>query len=118
MIIRLAAIEIFAHHGVQQEEIEYGNHFEIDVEIEIPDTRGLETDALAETLDYTKIAASVSSVSAQRRYNLLEAFAHDISMELEKNFPRFLSMSIKVRKLNPPMEESVKFVEVELRIEK
>jgi dihydroneopterin aldolase len=114
MFIRLNGIEIFAHHGVNEEEIKSGNHFEIDVEIEVAKVAGTTSDQLQDTLDYTKILKSIIAISDKRRYNLLEAFAHDICGKLFDVFSDAENVTVKIRKLNPPMAGSVKNAEVEL----
>ncbi|MDP4219670.1 MAG: dihydroneopterin aldolase [Bacteroidota bacterium] len=115
MFIRLNGISLFAHHGAYEQEIKNGNNFEIDLEVEVPDTLGSETDELHDALDYTKLFQSVLHVSESRRYNLLEAFVSDICTYILSSFPDVGSIGVKVRKLDPPMSGRVKSVEVELR---
>src|SRR3954468_22380041 len=102
MFIRLNSITFFAHHGVYEEEIKKGNDFEIDLEVEVPDSFGSK-DILADTLDYTKLFETVIAVSENRRYHLLEAFASDICIKILDSFPAVECVGIKVRKLAPPM---------------
>jgi dihydroneopterin aldolase len=118
MIIRLNSIGIFAHHGAYDEEIRNGNHFEIDLEVEIPDTLGASTDELGDALDYTKLYNAVVVVSESRRYNLLEAFTAGICAKILDAFPVVINVGVKVRKIDPPMGGSVKNVEVELRMKR
>lgn len=113
MIIRLHSIKLFAHHGVYEAEIKNGNHFEIDVEVEVPDSFGSTSDELADALDYTKLYDTVTGVSENRRYNLLEAFCCDICMKILETFSAIGYAAVKVRKLNPPMNGKIESVEVE-----
>ena len=113
MYIRLNTITIFAHHGVYAEEIRDGNHFEIDLEVEIPDVQ-TSNDDLAGTLDYSELYKTVISVSEGRRYNLIETFASDICWRILEAFSQAESVRVKVRKLDPPVGGEVKNVEVEL----
>ncbi len=115
MFIRLNSIEIFAHHGVYEEEIRNGNHFEIDLEVEVADTSATRTDALSDTLDYTKLYTTVIKVSEKKRYNLLEAFACDICMVVLDTFREVRGVGVKVRKMNAPVGGKLNFVEVEYK---
>ena len=115
MFIRLNTISIFAHHGVYDDEIKNGSQFEIDLEIELPDSLGTTTDLLADTLDYSQLHKIVVGISENRRYNLLEAFANDIINKIVGDFPILKSVVIRVRKMKPPIGGEVKFVEIELR---
>jgi dihydroneopterin aldolase len=116
MFIGLNSIEIFAHHGVYDEEIDHGNHFEIDIKVEIPDARAGSSDMLSGTLDYTEVYKVVLAVSEKRRYNLLETFAYDLCKKIIDSFLVVQQVTIKLRKLNPPIGGSVKNVEVELQM--
>lgn len=118
MFIRLNAVKIFAHHGIYDEEIRNGNHFEIDLEVEVPDTLGTSTDTLSDALDYTRLYDTIISVSESRRYNLLEAFTADICAKILDSFSVVRSVGAKVRKIDPPIGGSVKNVEVELRMKR
>ena len=115
MFIRLNSLTIFAHHCVYDEEIKNGNHFEIDLEVEVPDTVGVTTDMLSDTLDYSKLSDTVAAVSENRRYHLLEAFACDICEKILEIFPAVGYAGVKVRKLNPPMRGNIKNIEVEFQ---
>lgn len=115
MFIRLNSIAIFAHHGVYEEEIKSGNHFEIDLEVEVPDTLGTTTDALEDVLDYTKLYEAVIGISESKRYNLLEAFAHEICIKIMDTFPAVIDARVKVRKMDAPVGGKIKSVEVEYK---
>ena len=114
MFIRLNSIKIFAHHGVYEDEIKKGSHFEIDLEVTVPDKLGI-NDNLADALDYTKLYEAVIAVSENRRYNLLEAFASDICIKILESFQAVGSVGIKVRKVAPPMMGNTASVEVEFQ---
>jgi len=114
MFIRLNGIKIFAHHGVYPEEIEKGNHFEIDLEVELPDLYKGKGDSLADTLDYSRLYTTVIKVSRNRRYNLLETFASDICDEVFAVYSAVEYVRIKIRKLNPPIGGEIDSVEVEI----
>src|SRR5947209_8200355 len=111
MYINLNSIEVFAYHGAYEEEAKNGNHFEIDLHVEVPDSRGMITDRLEDALDYTKLLSAVLSVSESKRFILLEAFASNIGEKILDEFREVKNITIKIRKLNPPMNASVKNVE-------
>ncbi|MFI5264586.1 MAG: dihydroneopterin aldolase [Candidatus Kapaibacterium sp.] len=114
MFIRLNGIKIFARHGVYDEEIKGGNHFEIDLEVKMSDMPGKSKDMLADTLDYTELYKSVIAVSQNKRYNLLETFASDICTTILETFAETENVRVKVRKMHPPVGGEVMSVEVDL----
>ena len=114
MNIRLNSIKLFAYHGVYPEEIANGNHFEIDVEVELSDPPGLHSDDVSETLDYSLLYQVVLSVSQNRRYNLIEAFAYDICTVVFDTFPDIKSIRTRIRKLKALVGGEIGNVEAEI----
>jgi dihydroneopterin aldolase len=115
MWIRVQSLSLFAHHGAYDEEREKGNHFEIDVDVLVPDGFG-DRDDLAGTLDYVNIFTLVTQCSAAQRYMLLERFCADICNGVFALDDAISEVIVRVRKLNPPAEPTVKSVEVERRL--
>lgn len=115
MWIRIQSLELFAHHGVYDEERKTGNRFEVDVEVRVPETFGIR-DEIEATLDYTRIAGIVSDVSNSATYKLLERFCDDICSAVFALDEAIAEAVVRIRKLAPPMAAEVKSVEVERRI--
>ncbi|MEI8133999.1 MAG: dihydroneopterin aldolase [bacterium] len=115
MIIRLHAISFFAHHGVFAEEKTNGNNFEMDIEAELDSPRGVETDQLSDTLDYSELQRIALQVSSKKRYDLIEALASDICAEIIRQLTQLDWVMVRIRKLQPPLMGQIKSVEVEIR---
>ncbi len=107
MIISLHTIKLFAHHGVYEEERLKGNNFEINLSVVIEMPPAVETDLLEDTVDYTALADMVYRISATKQYVTIEAFAFDICTAILKRDNRIESVTIDLRKLNPPMEGDI-----------
>jgi dihydroneopterin aldolase len=84
------------------------------LEVGVSGVPAMITDSLSDALDYTKLYKTVVTVSEKRRYNLLEAFAQDICVNILDAFSEVVQVIVKIRKLNPPIGGSVKNVEVEI----
>jgi 7,8-dihydroneopterin aldolase/epimerase/oxygenase len=84
MIVELAGLRLFGHHGAYEEERERGQDFLFDVELDVAE-RGA-SDVLADAVDYSEVARCVQIVSDARRYNLLEALASAVADELLRRF--------------------------------
>jgi dihydroneopterin aldolase len=115
MWIRIRSLSLFAHHGAYEEERVNGNHFEIDVDVSVPDSFGA-SDSLESTLDYVRIFRVISERSASHRYILLERFCADICNDVLALDHAISEVIVRVRKLDPPAEATVKAVEVERRL--
>lgn len=115
MWIRVQSLSLFAYHGVYDEERKIGNQFEVDVEIRVPDSFGAGDD-LDATVDYTKIFSVVARISNGTRYSLLERFCDDICTSVIALDEAITEVIVRVRKLMPPADVTVKSVEVERRM--
>lgn len=115
MWIRVQSLSLFAYHGVYDEERKMGNHFEVDVEIRVPDSYGAD-DYLDSTVDYSKIFSVVANVSNATRYSLLERFCEVICISVLALDEAIAEVIVRVRKLAPPADVAVKSVEVERRM--
>ena len=75
MRIELLGVEVFAYHGVLEEEREAGQRFLVDVRLEPSSTRAGGTDDIADAVDYRDVVALVEEIVVRRTFQLLEAVA-------------------------------------------
>ena len=115
MWIRVQSLALFAYHGAYDEERRAGNHFEFDIDVNVPDTFGAD-DNLESTLDYTHVFQIVADRSAAKKYKILEQLCADICNDVLALDHAIAEVIVRVRKLNPPAEVSVKSVEVQRSI--
>ena len=94
MKVELRGLELHGHHGVEATEQEHGQLFLYDVALEVGE-RGA-NDKLADSVDYTLVAAAVREVN-ERRFDLLEALATAVAEELLERF-RPESVRVRIRK--------------------
>jgi dihydroneopterin aldolase len=99
MIVELRGLEVFGHHGVEEEEKRLGQLFLVDVQLEVGD-RGA-SDRLADAVDYTHVASAIRELSDRERFDLLEALAGRIADLLME---RFSPESLRVRVRKPQVE--------------
>jgi dihydroneopterin aldolase len=71
VIVELAALRLYGHHGANPEEREEGQWFLFDVWVEVGDAGS--SDRIEDAVDYRKIAAAVQEVSDGTQFHLLEA---------------------------------------------
>jgi dihydroneopterin aldolase len=96
-------MQFFAFHGVLPEEREEGNLFIVDFKGKYDIFAAMDSDELADTLDYGKIHHIVAS-EMEIPSKLLEHVAGRIARRIEREFPKIISFSISVAKQNPPVE--------------
>lgn len=100
--IAVAGIEVFAHHGVLQEEKENGQLFAVDVELELDLQAAGRSDDLADTVDYGALAEQVHRRVAEERWNLIETVAGRVS-DLLLEDPRVSATTVRVHKPQAPI---------------
>ncbi len=107
--IELRGIEGFGYHGCYPEERRDGQVFVVDVRLGLADC--CETDNLAETVDYAKVAQSVAAQISGDPVNLIETLAARIGDELVA-MPRVGHAEVKVHKPQAPIGVSLAGVSV------
>ena len=101
--IRLVNLTFYAHHGVHKEEHFVGSKYEVDAEMHCNYKDAAEHDDITRTIDYRIAYEKIWHVLTQKNFHLIEAVAHTIATEFLKNFSILESITIKVRKHNPPI---------------
>jgi len=70
--IELRGIRAFGHHGANPGEKVVAQPFDIDVSLELDLSAARRSDALADTLDYGALHATVVRLVRERSYDLIE----------------------------------------------
>ena len=112
-IIRLGGLSFYGFHGVTAAEKETGRVFEVDCEVEVDLAEAGELDQLANTIDYQKIYDVIKDSVEDKTYSLLEGLAQHIAKKILDIFDVY-RVTLKVRKMNPPIVGQVKYIEVEI----
>ncbi len=107
VIIEIEGLELEGFHGATDREKHEGQRFIFDVHLVAHDA-GVRSDQLADTVDYTKVVATVREVSASRRFNLIEALAAAVADMLIERF-EVSRARVRVRKPEVLLEAPAAF---------
>lgn len=99
--IELEAMKFYAYHGVMPQETLVGNHFVVNLTVTAPLERAVESDDLADTMNYA-IIYSVVKQEMDIPSKLIEHAAGRILRALKDHFPQLTGIELKLSKLNPP----------------
>jgi len=113
-IIRLNGMSFYAFHGVTHAEKETGRMFEIDCELDVDLAPAGKSDRLADTVDYEKVFRLVKDTVEGKAFSLLEGLAARLAGRILEQFPAALRVTLRVRKMNPPIAGHIRYIEVEL----
>ena len=101
-IISLEGMRFRAHHGFYEEEQILGGDYIVDVVVSTNATKAAIDDDLEKTINYETIYL-ICEVEMKRNAKLLENVAERISLGIRHQFKNIKDMSVRVKKLNPPL---------------
>lgn len=113
--IRLEKLRFRAFHGVLPQERTVGGDFLVTLRIGYPWQTAMESDAVADTLDYAAVYRLVSREMASPS-RLLEHVAGRIAKALLRDFPLITSIDLWLTKVTPPMGADCEGAGVELHL--
>ncbi len=107
--VEIQGLEVFGHHGVEEEERRVGQRFLYDVDFDVADS--VASDRIEDTVDYREVVAIVQRVS-DRPFRLLEALAAAVGDAILAEFP-IERLRVRVRKpdVQLPVEHTAATVE-------
>ena len=112
-IIKLNNIRTFSYHGCLVEESKIGSDYRVDLEIKTDLRKSMETDQLADTVDYVHLNRIVVEEMAIRS-KLLEHVAHRIIKRVFDEIPSISRTLLSVSKINPPIGGDVESVTIQI----
>lgn len=113
--LTLKSLRFKGYHGYYEEEREQGNDFEVDITFSADLLRAGATDQLDHTIDYQDVVSTVKEVMHGPSLKLIEALAKRIGDRLFNQFPKVETLTVSVRKLNPPLDVETAFSEIQMQ---
>ena len=111
----LQDVRFHAFHGVMPQETKVGADFLVNLRIGYPIGKAMQTDEVADTLNYAEVYALVAQQMKQPS-KLLEHVAGRIVKTISKHFPLVTSIDLTLMKQNPPMGADIEGTGVEIHL--
>ena len=94
-VIKVENFKIFAFHGCNKSERKEGQYFYINLEasFQVNST----SDNLEATVDYLDLCRFIEKIFKEKKYNILEKLAHEVSDRIIKKFG-FNAVNIEIKK--------------------
>lgn len=115
-MIEVRALRVMARIGVTDAELESERALTVGIAIHSPANRATETDAIADTIDYSAVASLAAGICRAEPHRTLERLAARIAEGVLAAHPA-AAVEVEVEKPDPPMDEGVEGVAVRLRLE-
>ncbi|MGN0204168.1 MAG: 2-amino-4-hydroxy-6-hydroxymethyldihydropteridine diphosphokinase [Coprococcus sp.] len=101
--ICIRRLEVFAFHGVYEEEERLGQKFYITAELELDTRKAGLTDDLRTSVNYGDICRELTGLMQTRRRRLIEAAAEDMATYLMEKYPLVQKVTLEVEKPGAPV---------------
>ncbi len=109
--IKLNDMRFFAYHGVLAQETKVGNHYVVNIHIDVDLSLACESDNVDDTINYAEVY-NIVKVEMQKPSKLLEHVAMRIFKSIKADFPQIINMEVRLKKNNPPILGEVESAEV------
>jgi 7,8-dihydroneopterin aldolase/epimerase/oxygenase len=109
-------LEVFARHGVLEEEKRLGQRFALDIVAHLDLRPAGTSDDYAQTVGYEALIALATETLTARSYALIEAAAEAVAQAILARFPAIETVEVELRKPSAPIDAI--FASVGVRIER
>lgn len=101
--IRIDGLEIYAHHGVYEEETRLGQRFFVNARLYTDTSHAGWTDDLQLSTNYGEVCQEIHKFLTENTYQLLEAAAEQLARHLLLTYPLIKEISLEIRKPSAPI---------------
>ncbi len=115
--IIISRLKVFAFHGCLPEERGRGQNFFIDAEVEYNFAGAAISDALADAVDYNRLANELHAIASTETFDLLEALVMRLGEHILSD-PRVDAALVRVHKPEAPFDQEVAEVVAQARFER
>ena len=116
--IQLRGLRVFACHGVNPEEKEFGQSFFIDLDMTTDFTAAVQGDDIGDTVSYAKVAKTLTKTLTEQRFDLIEKAAEAAADAVLRDYPAVQKLRLRIKKPDAPMKAECAFAAVEIEKER
>ena len=112
--IKIRGLEIFANHGVFEEEKILGQKFIVNVDLVMSTRNAGLTDDLNKSVDYGAVCKLISEIMKDCNHNLIEAVAENVASSILLKYQAVQEVDLEIQKPWAPVHMPVDTVSVEI----
>ncbi len=109
-------LEVFANHGLFEEENKLGQKFIFDIECELNYKEAMFSDEMTDSISYADIAEVVVKTATTNTFNLLERLAGEILKNIFTEFTQIENIKLKINKPGAPIKYHFEKCGVEVKV--
>ncbi len=110
--IRIRGLQVYAYHGVYEEEQRLGQNFYVNATLALSLKEAGVNDDLDLTIDYGAVCAQIHSLMISRKFRLLESVAEYVAKELLISHSQLRCVTIEIEKPEAPIVQRFQSVSV------
>ena len=109
-------LEVFANHGLFEEENRLGQKCIFDIECEFNYKKAMFSDEMTDSISYADIAEVVVKTATTNTFNLLERLAGEILKNIFTEFSQIENIKLKINKPGAPIKYHFEKCGVEVKL--
>ena len=109
-------LEVFANHGLFEEENKLGQKFIFDIKCELNYKKAMFSDEMTDSISYADIAEVVVKTATTNTFNLLERLAGEILKNIFTEFSQIENIKLKINKPGAPIKYHFEKCGVEVKL--
>lgn len=102
--IRIENLEVFAHHGVYEQETREGQHFYVNAVLDTHTRPAGRADDLQLSTNYGEVCHFIHSWMQEHTFQLIESVAEGLAEAILLEFPLVQSLDLEIRKPHAPID--------------
>ncbi|MDE6568526.1 MAG: 2-amino-4-hydroxy-6-hydroxymethyldihydropteridine diphosphokinase [Lachnospiraceae bacterium] len=110
--IRIKRLEVFANHGVLEEENKLGQKFLVSVTMGVNARIPGQSDELADSVNYAKVSELICQEAQGHTFRLIERLAEHLAERILLTFPQVQSVDLEIEKPWAPVRIPLETVSV------
>lgn len=110
----LKDVEIFAHHGVFQEEKTLGQKFILSIELEVDLREAAKNNDLSKSVHYGELCHNIEKEFQKESYDLIETASEKIAEYILFNYPLVKGVKVLLKKPWAPINRHLDYAAVEI----
>ena len=114
--IRIQDLEVYAYHGVYEQEKEKGQRFYVNAVLFLDTKPAGKTDDLTRSVNYGEVCQKLTAWMLENKFDLIETVAERLAAGLLETYPLLQAVSVEVRKPEAPI--GLPFESVSVKIER
>ena len=107
-------LEVYAYHGVNQQEKDMGQKFLVSVELYLDLREAGESDDLNKTISYAAVCSDISEELKRSKYNLIEKVAEETASFMLIKYALVVGVKVLIKKPWAPIGKSLAYAGVEI----